>query len=669
MVEDIVVKYKQGKPETAQWIDSYMNLYGMINSVGAWEKHASDEAWDKAVADYRALVRLMIGKDMAVGKYPSLPEEAAPLLSKPLTELINNLSDMPFDKSGKFNFRVTECTPETLPYNAFAYILSMELPQNKRLNDMLYHLYFKRYTELAVPAEDYASLFDQEFLDSGMYSKEDRLLTADGILGYFICFVRDGDDYDSEKLAHAQYFLLYNAFQCGHILPYTQIAPCETMEYCRLQEERNGYSQSSSINAVFDELNGFRDQGHADVRNIDPSDFVKTGLGKDMVKQGLSEVSQRQEKDRLRGVLFSKYLRERRKALADYFFTTPEDLARTIVDEELDSLQEKGDTFFTVEKGFMHGMISPIDITDSLKEKDMAMLSDVISQAIRTYYAAKLSRILDEMLEDAGDEPIQTVVTKHDIIHEIGMEDIAEDGEYLTSVVMFAVQCIIIQKLCQVYLSTYYQKKERHAGHNGQIEKYRSEIREQESRISRMEIKIRELESEIKALNSRKRDGEEIVPLSIFHDMRRSLITEMEEKDKKIAELEDRIDERDDYIALLEKTAEEPEEQSAAKLTDEEMAFLSTKRFVFVCGNIDAIYPRLRKMFPASFFFESENLEPAKEVDAVIYIIPHISHSLYYKAKNAYQGLPWLNFIQKNFDILLRQMVDMFDHTEKKKEE
>ena len=127
---------------------------------------------------------------------------------------------------------------------------------------------------------------------------------------------------------------------------------------------------------------------------------------------------------------------------------------------------------------------------------------------------------------------------------------------------------------------------------------------------------------------------------------------EIDKKDKKIEELEDRLRTYQEYIELITSDEEEDYQEPV------DISKLYNLRFLFV-GKVSEIYPELKRMFQKSVFMESEttNINSVK-VDAVVFFIKHMGHSMYDKVTNRFRGsdIPFIYCNTKNLNNVYADM-------------
>ena len=126
----------------------------------------------------------------------------------------------------------------------------------------------------------------------------------------------------------------------------------------------------------------------------------------------------------------------------------------------------------------------------------------------------------------------------------------------------------------------------------------------------------------------------------------------IDEKDKELEELRDRLRSEDEFVELLSRTEEEE--------TDEiDVGPLHGKRYLFV-GFVDDHLPELKHDFPDSVYMNSHNTNIKNlNVDAVVMLTKFMSHGMYYKAINQFRGKsPIVYCNRKRINSVYRDMYD-----------
>ena len=187
------------------------------------------------------------------------------------------------------------------------------------------------------------------------------------------------------------------------------------------------------------------------------------------------------------------------------------------------------------------------------------------------------------------------------------------------------------------------------------------------------QIKRLQKENELlKNTNSTLNDKLMLLDNQISEDNR---ITSLEEYRKnknltdEIAKLKDIITNQKDKIDSLENLLSQKETESDEKEEGLviDMDLLQSKKYLFV-GRAQEALPELKRLFPNSVFMQEETKDiTGIHVDVVVFLIKYLSHSMYYKVKNAklYEDAFCINYNGKNINKLLETMQKEIINTEK----
>lgn len=115
------------------------------------------------------------------------------------------------------------------------------------------------------------------------------------------------------------------------------------------------------------------------------------------------------------------------------------------------------------------------------------------------------------------------------------------------------------------------------------------------------------------------------------------------------------IKSQEEYIEALEK---EEETVKMFQRPSYDLPALQSKKYLFV-GHMDNDFGKLKKKFPNSVFM-TENTDNINNisVDAIVYLIKCMSHSMYYKVQNMYgaSGMPIIRYNGNNLELLYQEM-------------
>ncbi len=144
----------------------------------------------------------------------------------------------------------------------------------------------------------------------------------------------------------------------------------------------------------------------------------------------------------------------------------------------------------------------------------------------------------------------------------------------------------------------------------------------------------------------------------------------IEQKEEDIKELQDQISSQNEYISML--LFPEDEEKGNDYVNDipdlegADLELLKSKKYLFVCL-YEPMVAKLKKIFPDSKFASYNSKYTNLDVDGVVFITRSITHSIYYKVKNAIesQNIKSLMYNNRSYDKLYLEMEECFFGQEK----
>ncbi len=131
---------------------------------------------------------------------------------------------------------------------------------------------------------------------------------------------------------------------------------------------------------------------------------------------------------------------------------------------------------------------------------------------------------------------------------------------------------------------------------------------------------------------------------------------ELERALKEIEHLKGVIRSQEDYIGEIVNEQNEAEAGPVKPLYD--LSELQSKKYLFV-SDVDSCFRELRRVFPGSTFMTANTDDISSiKVDAVVYLIKCMSHSMYYKVQNLYgaSDVPIIRYNGKNLELLYQEM-------------
>lgn len=144
----------------------------------------------------------------------------------------------------------------------------------------------------------------------------------------------------------------------------------------------------------------------------------------------------------------------------------------------------------------------------------------------------------------------------------------------------------------------------------------------------------------------------------------------IEQKEEDIKELQDQISSQNEYISML--LSSEDKENGNDYVNDipdlegADLELLKSKKYLFVCL-YEPMVAKLKKIFPDSKFASYNSKYTNLDVDGVVFITRSITHSIYYKVKNAIEGqnIKSMMYNNRSYDKLYLEMEECFFGQEK----
>lgn len=587
--------------------------------------------------------------DIVVNHNTDMIAKLAPCFPKPVSEMMSAFleSDVPYI----FNPVEAPMGPRTFksesaPLYDFVRMACVELRTNNILESKLAQLYAEEYPDVARQIQDYIAYYDVE----GKDGEADKCIAA--LLNIISeSAIRNGGQ-PTVQCYKLWYMMAQKSLYCGHILPY-RVAGGSWVRggkllsdvYSLIPDDIGIAWMPSLLSAVLTDVamgNTTQERAIQHAQNrISVSGLSVAGLNCNDIDTDVVKA---------RWNLFDKILRARKRALLARYNETDECEYKDIGQAVFGHLKKcaVSSMYFTAEAmaerfGLEPSMAMRFD--DYLFTNSGVFCNEVEKYIIPAYYMGALDDLLSDMDEEERDRLNRSV-----LIRDFGMEKIPQDAEMLSaSAPLFAAYAYSRMVTHNLFLTYPWVPKE----------KYVKSLVESDSRkiMQTMDDRLAEKDAEISRLKTALENTKPAEPVKRTPDdkklakLKKTYENKLSRKTKELQESKDKCRDLQQYISLL----EAPEDTSPVE-EKADMELLMSKRFVFVCINVDAHLPDLKKMFPNSVFLESCGQGAASGVDAVILIIRHISHPLYFKALKQYKGVPVLNYNRKNYDLLYNEM-------------
>lgn len=241
-------------------------------------------------------------------------------------------------------------------------------------------------------------------------------------------------------------------------------------------------------------------------------------------------------------------------------------------------------------------------------------------------------------------------ITKADILS-TKTEDPERDMDNIMGMCGIDVMCQMYQDL----LEEYYMNFSFDLLSNKRMqEKYEKKLEEKGKEASIQDSRYQELQKENERLmglvKSMGKDADAAV-----QQYKRETSKELETVSAENEKLKELIKSQEEYIEALEK---EEETVKMFQKPSYDLPTLQSKKYLFV-GHMDNDFGKLKKKFPNSVFM-TENTDNISNisVDAIVYLIKCMSHSMYYKVQNQYgaSGMPIIRHNGNNLELLYQEM-------------
>lgn len=241
-------------------------------------------------------------------------------------------------------------------------------------------------------------------------------------------------------------------------------------------------------------------------------------------------------------------------------------------------------------------------------------------------------------------------ITKADILG-TKTEDAKRDMDNIRGMCEVDVMCQMYQDL----LEEYYMKFSFDLLSNERMqEKYEKQLKDAEKEASVQNSRYQNLQKEnarlMELVKNMGKDADAAV-----QQYRRETSKELETVSAENDRLKELLKSQEEYIEALEK---EEETVKMFQRPSYDLPALQSKKYLFV-GHMDNDFGKLKKKFPNSVFM-TENTDNISNinVDAIVYLIKCMSHSMYYKVQNQYgsSGMPIVRYNGNNLELLYQEM-------------
>lgn len=241
-------------------------------------------------------------------------------------------------------------------------------------------------------------------------------------------------------------------------------------------------------------------------------------------------------------------------------------------------------------------------------------------------------------------------ITKADILS-TKTEDPERDMDNIMGMCGIDVMCQMYQDL----LDEYYMNFSFDLLSNKRMqEKYEKQLKDAEKEASVQNSRYQNLQKENERLMGLVKNMGKDADAAV-QQYRRETSKELEIVSAENEKLKELVKSQEEYIEALEK---EEETVKMFQRPSYDLSTLQSKKYLFVC-HMDNDFGKLKKKFPNSVFM-TENTDNISNinVDAIVYLIKCMSHSMYYKVQNIYgaSGMPIVRYNGNNLELLYQEM-------------
>lgn len=610
---------------------------------GTWED-ASGEA--EPSADFGNILTAILLADIIDEDHKEAVAEIAAIIGGSLEAEIKKFWKTPKDK----------LTPSLVDENDYVYeLLALMVSQKCRESDSIrtgiVGLYKNRYQQEYEMVEELAGLYDNEINDENV--------VAGDILQLFEYIIDHNEDEHGVRSFSTILFMVDASIRCGHVLPYRL---CGT----NVCAGGNGMVATDNMLMILPYTSRALDEicGNVKKTTVDCTKDVPV-MPKDSAPYSMKVEGRLNDIQKDRTVILNKYLRNRYVLLAEH-------LGCEVTKDDVKQMQKniaarlwengyKGND----SKSKIYGAVAEnnlykakyardhfIESRDDNRKEYIDMMADIV---LRLYYTLRLEELLKER-EKSG---TFVCATRHEIIAEIGTDTIKEDAAFLADVAYVAAAFNCTKNVQERFLDNFNFFKNEGAAIKRMQAVHKTELERNEKKIEGLNKEIESLQNVIETISSKKKKDARQDALNSLARKTAKLEESLTKKDDEIDVLNRRVSELLEYIEMKEAAEDitETEEDKAEAVTP---ADLRGKRFVFVCHNVNDIYPDLRKEFPDSVFMDSHSSPKATgNIDAVVYVINHISHSLQEKTQSLYKDVPVVYFNKKNLNAMYKAIAEV----------
>lgn len=346
----------------------------------------------------------------------------------------------------------------------------------------------------------------------------------------------------------------------------------------------------------------------------------------------------------LDSAVYRKYINRRIKELAEYMEQSEEDIILA-TERVISYIGFTSEFYMRTAYLFRRHGLSIRWWEDAIQKDNVTRYVPDVRGIMEDYYRAYFFNYWLVMCPDVKN------ITKVDVLRNTKLGDPTQELENIISMCEQDVVCQMYQELLEQYYADFsfeqllgQPMKNRY---DRIIAEYEKEASLQHSLSSSLH---KENERLLDIIRSKDRNPE-------LEKFTRESNKELERALKEIEHLKGVIRSQEDFIDEMVNGSNEDVETGPAK-PFYDLPRLQGKKYLFV-GDVDRCFKELRKVFPWSVFMTANTDDISSiSVDAVVYLIKCMSHSMYYKVQSLYgtSNVPIIRYNGMNLDLLYLEM-------------
>lgn len=341
--------------------------------------------------------------------------------------------------------------------------------------------------------------------------------------------------------------------------------------------------------------------------------------------------------------IYQKYIKRRIKELAEYIEESEDDLILAI-ERVISFIGYMSEYYIRTAYLFRRHGLSIRWWEDTIQKDNVTRYVPDVRGIIEDYYRAYFFNYWLQMRPEVEN------ITKGDVLRNTKPGDPSQELENIVAMCEQDVVCQMYQELLEQYYANFsfeqllgQPMKNRY---DRIIAEYEKEASLQHSLYSNLQKENARL---LELIKSKDRNPE-------LEKFTRESNKELERALKEIEHLKGVIRSQEDYIGEI--LNGQNEEEAVPEKPFYDLPKLQSKKYLFV-GDVDSCFRELRRVFPGSIFMTANTDDISSiSVDAVVYLIKCMSHSMYYKVQNLYgaSDVPIIRYNGNNLELLYQEM-------------